>query len=211
MSATLSPTQSRSAGRLPTKPSVKVTTVCPTDLANDLLRSKRSSIATRAFARLLITFCIGVGATLTWQSHGDATREMITTSFPRLSWLAPHTRPYTNAPAVAFPDREQFEALSLDLAAMRQSVDRLTAVRQDIDQLTAMRQSVDQLAAGLEQMTREITKLQVTEQYLLDKMSAPLPRRAPVQTSKPVPPHAPPTRSVSSHENPMGPLHGISF
>jgi hypothetical protein len=61
MSATLSPIQSDSAGLLRTKPSVEATTLRRTDLGNDLLPGKRSSITTRAFARFLITFCIGVG------------------------------------------------------------------------------------------------------------------------------------------------------
>jgi hypothetical protein len=177
MSSTLSPTQSDSAGRLPTEPSDDPTTLRPADLRNDLFPSKRSSIAPRAFARFLITFCIGVGATLAWQSHGDAAKEMTASSLPRLSWLAPQTAPDTIAPAAPTPDQQQLEAMSLDLAAVRQSVNELAAVRQ----------SVDQLAAGQEQMTREITKLQVTEQYILDKMSTPLPRPAPAPARKPVP------------------------
>jgi hypothetical protein len=39
--------------------------------------------------RLLIAFCIGIVATLAWQSYGGAAREMIANSSPRLSWLAP--------------------------------------------------------------------------------------------------------------------------
>jgi len=64
MSSTLSRAQSDSAGLLPTKPSVKATTLRPADLGKNLLPSKRSSITTRAFARLLIMFCIGVGVTV---------------------------------------------------------------------------------------------------------------------------------------------------
>jgi hypothetical protein len=64
MSTTLSPTQSDSAGLLPTKPSVKATTLRQADLGKDLLPSKRSSTTTLAFARFLITFCIGVGMTV---------------------------------------------------------------------------------------------------------------------------------------------------
>jgi hypothetical protein len=47
--------------------------------------------------------------------------------------------------------------------------------------------SVDQLVAGLEQMTREIAKLQAVEQYVLYKNSDPPPRPAPAQVPKPVP------------------------
>jgi hypothetical protein len=202
MSSTLSPRQSDSAGWLPTEPPDAPTTLRPADLRNDLFPGKRSSMAPRAFVRFLITFCIGVGATLAWQSQGDAAREMIASSFPRLSWLAPQTAPDTVAPA-APTNLQQLEAMSLDLATVPQSVNELAAVRQ----------SVDQLAAGQLQMTREITKLQVTEQYILDKMSTPLPRPAPTPARKPLPrlSQAPPESDVSSQRNPMGPLHGIGW
>jgi hypothetical protein len=201
MSSTLSPTQSDSAGLLPAKPLVEATTLRLADVGNDLLLSKRSSTAPRAFGRVLITFCLGVGATLAWQSHRDAAREMIASSFPQLRWLAPQTALDTIAAAAPSPDHQQLEAMSLDLAAVRQSVDQHTAVRQ----------SVDQIAVGQAQMTREITKLQVTEQYILDKMSAPLPRPAPAPARKPVPQpsQTPPARDVSSKRDPMGPLDGI--
>ena len=41
-----------------------------------------------SFSRVLTTFCIGVAATLTWQSYGDAARQIIASpirSFP--GWL----------------------------------------------------------------------------------------------------------------------------
>ena len=45
----------------------------------------------RGLARFLMIFCMGVAATLAWQSYGDATREMMASSHPRLGWLAPET------------------------------------------------------------------------------------------------------------------------
>jgi hypothetical protein len=44
--------------------------------------------------------------------------------------------------------------------------------------LAAVRQSVDELSSGLEQMRRDITNLQTTEQALFDKISEPPPRPA---------------------------------
>jgi hypothetical protein len=55
-------------------------------------RSKRASLvkrASRGLARFLIIFCIGVTATLAWQSYGNAAREMIANSSPQLAWLVP--------------------------------------------------------------------------------------------------------------------------
>ena len=126
-----------------------------------------------SFARFLITLCIGVVATLAWQSYGDAAREMIASASPQLGWLAPQaapvarTAPNVTAPTAPSPDQQQLNTVSLGLAAVRQSV--------------------DQLAAGQEQMTRDITKLQTVAQGILDKISAPPPRPADATARKPAP------------------------
>jgi hypothetical protein len=110
---------------------------------------------------------------------------MIASSSPQLGWLAPRaavaqTAPdmiAAAAPAAPSPDQQQLNAMSLGLAAVRQSVDRL--------------------AAGQEQMTRDITKLEAAEQQILQKISAPPPRPAEAPARKPVPlapPQAPPAR-----------------
>jgi hypothetical protein len=179
MSAMPSPVQSEfSEGTLTIKPSGDVPTVDPDDLRND--RFPRRSFAKRAplaLARFLITFGVGVGAALAWQSYGDTAREMIANASPQLTWLALPAAPIaqdpaeTIAPASPFPD-QQFGAVSLDLDALRQGVDRIAANQ---DQMT---RSIGQLAAGQEQMTREIAKLQSIEQYLLYKNSEPPPRPA---------------------------------
>ena len=139
-----------------------------------------------------LSFCIGVAATLAWQSQGDAVRETIASSYPELGWLAPQAAPDSPSP------------VSTDLVAVRQSVDLLAA----------------QFIAGQEQMTRDITKLHAAEQdilesivklhateqdilaNILDKISAPPPRpaAAPLRTPVPLasapltPPSAPPVR-----------------
>ncbi len=63
--------------------------------------------------------------------------------------------------------------------------------------LAAVQQSVDELSSRLEQMRRDITNLQTTEQALFDKISEPPPRpaAAPPARSTPRPSQAPsPTR-----------------
>jgi len=153
----------------------------PTDL--DQFPSKRPSFgkrASRALARFLMTLCIGVTGTLVWQSYGDVARELIASSSPQLSWLAPQTLPAQVPPqnkvalATPSPDQQQLNAMSLGLVAMRQSV--------------------DQLAAAQERMTNEITKLRGAQQEVLDKISAPAPRSAAAPTHKPVP-LTPPSQS----------------
>jgi hypothetical protein len=183
MAYTLSSTQSEfPEDRWPTEPPIQARS-SPTDRRIEL--DKRAS---RGFARLPIIFCIGVAATLVWQSYGDAARERIANSSPQLRWLAPQTVAQTTpdmvaptAPATPSPDMQQLKAMSLGLAAVRQSV--------------------EQLAAAQQQMTDEIAKLQATEQEILDKVStppraaaAPAPARKSAPTAPPPSSQGPPAR-----------------
>ena len=101
MSSTLNPALSKldlalsefSKARWAAEPSVDAP-LQPMDL--DLVASTPSSLgkqASLALARFLIAFCIGVAATLAWQSYGDAGRKMIASSSPRLGSLPPHAAP----------------------------------------------------------------------------------------------------------------------
>src|SRR5262249_11903237 len=81
--------------------------------------------ASRGLARFLIIFCLGVAATLGWQSYGDDAREMIATSSPQLSWLAPQAAPLAQtasdrpAPvpsATPSPELTQLKEMSLAFA-----------------------------------------------------------------------------------------------
>jgi hypothetical protein len=90
------------------------------------------------FARYLVTFFVGVFATVAWQS-----------------WSAPA--------ATAPPGYQQLNAILLD--SVRQRIDRIATHVVSIEEL--MTRSVDQLGAGQEQlvasheqMTRDIAKLQ---------------------------------------------------
>jgi hypothetical protein len=185
MSAMPSPAQSEfSEGSLPVKPSVEAPVIRPADLKRDRPSQRRQPLGVRiplAITRFLITFCVGVGATLAWQSYGDAAREMIANASPQLGWLAPQAAPVERsvpdeiapaASAAAAPDPQPFSPVSVDLDAVRQSVDRVVAGQEQITR------TVDQLAAGQEQMVREINKLQAIEQYMLYKNSEPPPRPA---------------------------------
>ncbi len=226
MNATPNPAQSEfSKDSLPVKSLVEVLTTDPADLKNDRFPSGRPSFDRRsplAFARFLILFCVGVAATLAWQSYGDAARQIIASSSPRLGWLAPQPAPPAQnapdiialaAPAAPSPDQQRLNAISLDLDAVRQSVDRIAASQEQttrsvdriapsivagqeqmtrgIDRIAASQEqiarSVDRLTAGQEQMMREITKLQEIEQYILYKSSEPPLRPAPAPARSPAP------------------------
>jgi len=53
--------------------------------------------------RFLIAFCVGIAATLAWQSYGDAARQTIASSHPQLAWLAPEVAVAQTAPAATVP------------------------------------------------------------------------------------------------------------
>jgi hypothetical protein len=187
MSSTLSPTKSEfSAARWATEAPVDSIPRAP-NVKNAKPPRKQPSFArrfSRGVVRFLITFCIGVAATLAWQSYGDAARQMIATSSEQLAWLAPPPAPGDQAapPAIApappapSPDLEQLKTVSLGLAAIRQSVDQLAT----------------QVAAGQEQVTRDISKLQAAEDGILHKISEPPPRPAVALPARKPPPAAPP-------------------
>jgi hypothetical protein len=162
-----------SAASLLVKPTVEAAAGRLAGVKNDHLPTSQPSLGKRAslgFAYYMIVFSVGVAATLAWQSYGDAARQLI-------------------APAASTSDQQQLNAVSLDLDAVRRSIDGLavaigTSIATSQEQIT---RSVDKLAAGQEQMTREIAKLQAVERYVLYKNSDPPLRPAAVQTPKPTP------------------------
>ena len=172
---------------------------------------KRSLLA---LVRFLITLCIGVAATVAWQSYGDAARAMIANSFPQLGWLARQAELVAQsapdaitlaAPAIPSPDQQQSNVTSPDLDAVRQSIDQITSnmatnqeqITRSIDRIAArvaasqeqLTRSVDQLAVSQEWLTREITKLEEIEQSIRYRNSdtlPPSPRPASAPAPKPV-------------------------
>jgi hypothetical protein len=149
--------------------------------------------------RIPITICVGVAVVLAWQSYGDAAKRIIASAYPQLGWLAPRAAPIAYsahetiglaAQAAASPDQQRLNAMSLDLDAVRQNVDRIAVTQEqmarNVDQLTAgqqrMTRNVDQLTAVQERMTREMSKLQAVEQQSKPR-PAPTPARKPISRS----------------------------
>jgi hypothetical protein len=123
------------------------------------------------FSRFVLSFAIGVAATLAWQSYGDTARQIIAGSYPQLGWLAPRAAAAAEgAASPASTTDQEIKALTLGLAAMRQRVDQLAA----------------QIAAGQDQMTRDISaRLQAAQRDILDRIAAAQPRPD-TQVRKPV-------------------------
>src|SRR5258708_14898106 len=123
------------------KRSVEAAAGHPAKVKNDQLPTSRLSLGKRAplaLARHLIVFFVGVAATLAWQTYGDAARHLI-------------------VPAASAPDQQQLNAMSLDLDAVRRSIDGLaisigTSITTSQEQTTL---TVDQLTPSLEQMTHD--------------------------------------------------------
>ena len=181
MTSTASPTRSEfSEDMYPTEPLVDE------KIRPATLKIKQPSVRRRA-TRSLILFCTGVAATLAWQSYGDATREMIASSYPQLGWLAPQsafaeTAPEPNAPVNA-SDALELKSILINVAALRQSVDQLAV----------------QFLASQQQMASDIAKMKAAEQDIFDKISSsPPPRPAAAPARKPVPVPPPPQSSETS-------------
>jgi hypothetical protein len=127
-------------------------------------------------SRFVVAFCIGVIATLAWQSCSDAARQLVETSSLRFGGLAPiaQTIPDVIAPATS-------AAPSLDkqhLAAGQKNVDQRAASQQPLNL------SVVQLASAREHITHDFDSLQQIERQAISRISVPLPRPAPAETRK---------------------------
>ena len=159
--------------------------------------SDRPSIFRRAFRlpRLFIAVLIGVGATLGWQSYGDAAREIILEQFPALPSLLPIST--TKPPVLAATPPEIVQHL-LPLTFG----------------LEVMRRSVDQLAAKQEQLTQNIAVLQASVEEDVRQKASPTPpppaqQAVSVQPPKPSQPKTRP-RTLRRIVN-AGPPSGTGF
>jgi hypothetical protein len=194
-------------------------TLRPADLNNDPLPTDRPSLGrrtSRSLARFLVTACIGVAATLAWQSYGGAAKQMIANSAPQLSWLlslpamnppsgreiaVEQPRQAASAQAGAVAPTASETAAATAPTAPSPEVQQLATMAHD---LAAVRQSVEQLAAGQEQMARDIAKLQTAGQDIRRRISA-LPPAAATTAHKPVPPPQPALQSSVAPLPPASP------
>ena len=178
-------------GIRPVKPSIH--SPRSSNLKDDQVASDRPSVGRQIFrtvSQFLIVVLIGVGATLAWQSYGDAAREMVIARAPTLAWLLSVST--TRSPALA--------ATSLD------PVQQLGPLASNLD---VVRRSVEQLAAKQDQMAQNIATLQAVEEDIRQKMSytppSPSQQAASIPQPKPAQPRAQ-SSSVPRPPPPAGPL-----
>jgi hypothetical protein len=159
--------------RSPGRPPVAAPVARPDLLENDPFQNQSlpvndalDRVRPLAFSRCLIAFFVGVAATVAWQRYGGAGREMV-------------------APTLPSAYQQQLTAMSLDIDAVRQNVDRMmTTFAVGQNQMT---RSVNQLRVGQDWMASDFAaKLKAVEQDILERTSAPAPRPASAPVSKPV-------------------------
>jgi hypothetical protein len=156
------------------------------------IESEMKRRGSRGFVRYLVAICIGVAATLAWQSYGDAAKQIIATRAPELGWspdakqmIASWTLGWTKPPAGS-------EKQALPVAQIAPSAPSIDAekVQQLTQSLAVLRQTVEQLAAGQDQMTRVIGRLESAVTELIVKIPEPPPQppAAPARKTTPAPP-----------------------
>jgi hypothetical protein len=118
----------------------------------------------RALTRFFIAVLIGVGATLGWQSYGDAMKENLVVRLPTLAWLLSVSTAKPLIVAATPPD----------------PTPRLETLASSLDD---MRRSVEQIAAKQEQMAQNIVALQAVEEDIRQKMSSTPPSLSPQAAS----------------------------
>jgi hypothetical protein len=144
------------------------------------LASGRPSIGRRilrSLTRFSIAVLIGVGATLGWQSYGDAAKEMLVARAPMLAWVLPVST--TKSPVVAATSTDQMQ----QLAPLASNLD-------------VVRRSVEQLAAKQEQMAQTIAAILAVE--MSSTPPAPAPAQQAASIPQPKPPQPPQPKAQSS-------------
>jgi hypothetical protein len=156
-------------------------------------RPSRVQHARRAFTRYLIAICIGVAATLAWQSYGGDIKQTIAARAPELGWSpevqqmiaasvqqlgwtkaaeldngAPATAALAAAPQAPGAQTAPDLSVSKPLAPSP----TLEQVQQIASDLTALKQALEQLSGNQNQMAQDIAKVQATDQEVLNKISA---------------------------------------
>ena len=168
--------------------------------------------ASRGFARYMLAICIGVAATLAWQSYGQAAKQIIATTAPGLGWSPEAkqtiaswveqlgwTKPLAGAeistaqPSV--PESTQTATVAPDNVAPKAASLDPQQVQQIALDVAALRQSVEQGAASQTKMAAEINKLLVADTDIFLKFPTP-PQPPAALSQKPIP-AAPPSRAPS--------------
>jgi hypothetical protein len=162
------------------------------------------------FARYLVAICIGVAATLAWQSYGEVPQQIIAAKAPELGW-SPETKqmiaswvqtkppagPESTAVRPSLPAQVATVAQTVPAAVVPKapaapSIDPEQVHHMAVD-LAALGQTVDQLAASQDQMVHQIDMLQTSNQEILASNQEILASNREILEKIPAPSPPPPT------------------
>ena len=170
--------------------------------------------ASRDFVRYMLAICMGVAATLSWQSYGRTAKQIIAARVPEMGW-SPETKQtianwveelgWTKLPTSSdgaarpsLPETAQaatFAQTAPDKVAPKLPI-AVSVDPQQIQQIArdiaGLRQSVEQVVASQTKMAGEINNLLLTDMEILKIPSPPQPPAA--LSRKPIP-AAPPLRA----------------
>lgn len=141
-------------------------------LAIEKEMKRRGPRGAPGFARYLVAICIGVAATLAWQSYGEElgwspeVKQMIA------GWTKPGAGPESTAVQPSVPETQVATVVQTLPAAVIPKTPTASSidpeqVHQIALDLGALRQTVDQLAASQDQMVHQIDTLQTSNQEIL--------------------------------------------
>ncbi len=138
--------------------------------------------ASRAFVRYAVAICIGVAATLAWQSYGEVAKQIIATRVPQLGWSPEAqqmiaafirqlgwTKPPDATDSVVRPTTQnasqavfvaQIPSETAPQKAPTAPPLELEQVHRMAESLVGLRQTIEQLVTAQDQMAHEIAKLQ---------------------------------------------------
>jgi len=140
---------------------------------------------------------LGMGGTLAWQSHGDQAMDVIRAKAPSVAEWLPVS---TSRPAVPVSSAEAQQSLKPSLAAIdQQFTPTVGAGSAEIQQqlapitvdLAALRQTVEQLGANQEKTAQSIAQLERNEQAINQKLSSLASPKPVVRAPKPKPQQQP--------------------
>jgi hypothetical protein len=151
------------------------------------LESQAKRRGSRGFARYLVAICIGVAATLAWQSYSEAAKQIIATRAPELGW-SPEAKQmiaswvqqlgWTKPLAVeskAAPVTQTAPEKVAPKAPAAPSLDP-EQVHQIALDVAALRQTVELLTAVQNQMARAVARQEAALVDILVKMPEPPPQ-----------------------------------
>ena len=116
----------------------------PSSVDEGQVASDRPSIVSRKLRlpHFFIAVVIGIGATLGWQSYGDAARQIVVEQIPTLASLLPVSTTKSRALAASSPEMvQQLLPLTFGINVMRRSVDQLAAKQEQLAQNIAVLQA----------------------------------------------------------------------